>query len=539
MNNSYTTVEPAPHECQGNLVFVGHGLSPYWASSMLLHEGFDGSTGNISAEIAGEQWTVEFRYQNGGIQPRAVDDVSADRLHEYRLDASGSGERKASWLIQPRFEGMRHYESGDQISTPFDRDGPSEGVNVRFSGSNLDLDQYATLLPRFIYEIGAEANTSIRAGYFQTIHKWSNITKYERYVRITRNMSQKVINRDGVLRRLWELCAPKKGSKAEYKVDNEEIVGKNHTLVFPKKDARRLIPGHRLGKRLKHYHPKHVRETNDGDPLYHPKVGALANKALNGCSFPWHDRQAVENELDELLVNCLRWSGVPVGPDSTTFVHDDHFQVRASERDITLYDDPTPEIEAEQEALLVRIFQNMTDADVDMVEALVTNGEGQHPKELAGKTERGISTIYRALKRLQGVVENEGASVRFGSRKIAQEIREIVQSTEHQIENAADRVAQLLNVDRQQASSSAFQKWLNEYAVEVTEIGDDGEMELRIDTLLSELKSTAKPHLESVLREGAQDWVLDGGHPEHIKDSTVTATVDGESCKRHRLGTYL
>lgn len=59
-------VRTAPHELEGNFNFFEHGLGPYWAVSKLLFEGFDSDSGEIDAEIGGEDWIVTLRYQKGG-----------------------------------------------------------------------------------------------------------------------------------------------------------------------------------------------------------------------------------------------------------------------------------------------------------------------------------------------------------------------------------------------------------------------------------------------------------------------------------------
>ena len=46
-----THVETAPHECEGNLIFTEHGLSPYWIIGKVLTTGFDGYSGDIETEI--------------------------------------------------------------------------------------------------------------------------------------------------------------------------------------------------------------------------------------------------------------------------------------------------------------------------------------------------------------------------------------------------------------------------------------------------------------------------------------------------------
>lgn len=99
---------------------------------------------------------------------------------------------------------------------------------------------------------------------------------------------------------------------------------------------------------------------------------------------------------------------------------------------------------------------------------------------------------------------------KFGSRKVAQEIRAIIESAEHRIRNAADRASQLVTMDRQCAESSAFQQWLTEYAVGVMQRKDEGRVRVRISTILSGLKTDHYPTIRQALLEGYSAWVQDG-----------------------------
>ncbi|MFC7211225.1 hypothetical protein ACFQL3_12155 [Natronoarchaeum sp. GCM10025321] len=528
-----THVATSPHELEGNLNFFENGLSPYWAISKLLFHGFDGYSGEMVREIAGEEWTINLKYQKSGIAPRPQDDVE-ERLYEFRIGAYGDGERKANFHVRPRFAGMEHYEDGDEITSPCDSDDlPNEATNVKLSGSNLEPETYPVLLRKVLQELADEAGMGINLNHFTTIHPTSNITTYERYVRIQRSMAEKYVRSTGSLRRLFELLAQREGSSVVYKADNSgpntDIVGYNHRLIIPKADAREMIPMHSRGKQLKHYHPEYV-HGDEEDAMHHPKVGVLLKKSLNKSrSFAWSDREGLRREIDETLINTLRWSDIPVGAGGTTFIADDHFDAAPAEEDVEFFEDPTPEIEAKQDALLITTLRDMTEADVDFMEALVADGSGQHPEDLASNAERGISTLYRFLDRLDGLVRNDNAAVEFTSRKIEQEIAGIVESAEHRIENAADRAAKLMNVNVRQSASSAFQKWMQTYAATFDFDPDSDETTVRIDTRLGEFKSSSYPRVEDVLQEAKTAWVKDSRDVADLLEASVEwLNADGD-----------
>lgn len=235
-----THVGTAPHECSGNLIFTENGLSPYWAVTKIGVHTFDGQSDDIETEITGEKWTISLAVHRCGIAPRVNDTVGGDSLYEGELHCEGPGERKAHFNLSPRFHDMRNAKSGEPLPFSFERMNVSdpEGVNVHSQGSNLEPDEYPQILQAAIQTLAAEANTYIDPEYFaSSVHEMSNISAYERYVRINRNWSQKFVGRTGIMQRLLQLCATEKGSKFELRVDNEGIVGKNQRARLPKQDA--------------------------------------------------------------------------------------------------------------------------------------------------------------------------------------------------------------------------------------------------------------------------------------------------------------
>lgn len=499
-----THVASAPHEFKANLNFVEHGLSPYWALASLLINGYDGYTDELTYEIDGERWDVRFSYNSGGIAARPSDDIGGETLYEPKVHLSGDGERKADYHIRPRYAKMRTPD-GTRINTPFDRSHlPDEGVNVRIQGSNLEHDEFAHLLPIVVQRLAADVGERINPDYFapEFIHETSNVDEYERYVRLRRSMMQKVIGTGGVLQKLHHLLLDEKGVKYSLDIDNEDVVGKMHKLPLQRSAAKVLPTGNR-GKQVKSYLLKNPESVEETDPTYHPKFGVLFRKSLHGSTVRWHDLDDLQRELDETIVNLLYWSRVPTNPDHTTFVPDDHFDATAYEgASLRLYDDPTPQLEASQEALLVRQLREMTDADVAHLEAM-TDGGAMHYGEVVAEADSSISTLYRTLKRCDALLESDNGVVRWRSKKVRQELTALFERVEDTVEAAADSAARLLGMDPAQLKEkgSAFQKWLNTYAAEIVNDGTmPGErVHIKIEAVLSRYKSGSGAFLDDVL----------------------------------------
>lgn len=159
---------------------------------------------------------------------------------------------------------------------------------------------------------------------------------------------------------------------------------------------------------------------------------------------------------------------------------------------------------------------------------LATDG-GMHTEDLADSTGLSVSTIYRMLQRLDGVVESDNGHVQFVSQKIREQVRSLVESAEYAIENAAERAGELVNMDMRQSASSAFDTWLARYGAEVDWPDQDGgTVKVRLDTVLSKLKSLDGPHPREVIVEMFNAWKRDGRNPTILDGAEIEATVRNE-----------
>lgn len=536
-------IQPATHEAKGHLYYHPReddqwdGLAPYWAVADLLVNEFDGYR-EIETTIDGEHVVIDLAYSKSGFSPRLQDDVAGDRLYEFELHIEGRGQRKCHFNLSPRFPNMRHYDTGDKISVPFDHLDAEEGLTVQFQASNVDLDELPGLLPRALFELAETADLGLHHRYFDQ-SQGGRIHEVERYVRLTREWNRKLIQKGGLFDRLAMLLSTEDGTKGKHTWDNTEEFGYHHQVRLDSAGARTLFPTHHVGRQLKSYLPENPGNFDEGDPLYHPKFGVLYRQSLTGSgAVTWGERADLLDELDETLINALTWAEIPVdvgddtraGGGNTVFLADDHFDVVAHDRQIPISEDPTPRLEAEQDHLLLTVLRDMTSSDSDIVETLATDG-GQHVEDVADNSGYSLSTVYRALQRLDGVLESKDGHVRFVSQKIAEDIRGIVQSAEHAIESAADRAAKLYDIDVRQSASSAFDQWLARYGADfVPPEGWDDRATIRIDTVMSELKSRSQPFLPDALDELVQAWVKDGRQRINVEELVVQVDLaSGES----------
>ncbi|MDQ2052472.1 hypothetical protein RBH26_18570 [Natronolimnohabitans sp. A-GB9] len=492
----------AAHEIRGYLTYTEYGDSPYWQWGKVV-EAYDGGQKDINIDIDGERWVVSVGYQDGGLEPRPSDKVDGN-LREYRVTAHGEDERKLPLLIQPRLDWSS--ERRPQ-SVPADL---GLATNVKLEQCvNLEPEEIEELIPRVLSAIAEKVDVDWYAEYFTgTPHEYSRVTQYERYLRVDREYARKIVRSDGIFHRLFHLLADQEGSKIVYSADNRDVVGYNHQLRLPTKAVSKMFPdGTRHGLQLKHYHPEHVRKdekTDDGelDPLYHPKLGALFKKGLNGGAHPWHEIDGLGQELEETLINTLEWSDVPT-KGSTSFVSDWHFDAtERSDLDVALFDDPTPAIETEQESVLISTLTRLSDRDQDVLERVaVTDGGNAHVDEIAEETDWSTSTVYRALRKLGDLLENDNGNVSFISAKIRDRVRELVDQLDETVEATTRIIEDTLDVDPRdlERKGRAWQNWLTRYGAELIRKGEqpNENAKIRIREILNTYKSVQRV-IESV-----------------------------------------
>jgi hypothetical protein len=499
-------IRPHVHEAKIYLHYSDNGLSPYWAlRNLVIHE-LDGH-GELTTEIGGQPYHIDIGYSDSGIAPRPSDSLERDVFRDWELHIEGPNEKKLHCHIRARYDDMRGPD-GEAKSIPWPG---GEGIDVMAQPSNVPLDDVPVLIRQAIDELAAEVSMEINPSYFRRPLPSSNLTTVEYYVRFYRQYQQKLVRSDGAFYRLMFLLADEEGTEWVYSADNSEIVGYRHALDLDPASMSKLGPDLSHGMRLKTYHPKRVRsEEREDDPLSSPKYGVAFHRSIDGGSVPWSERDELRHEIEDVLINTLEWADIPTEPDPTTYRSDDHFRVEASEVDIGRRADPTPELEAEQETVLLRVLDDLTPSAKEATKALATDGGGGvHYRELADRTDSSVSTIYRVLDELQDVVKSDAGMVKFTSEKIRQEIVGMVERLDDLKQSTADRVAELANIDLRSRADSALEKWMATYGADLVDVDADGGT-LRFDAVLSELRSVAEPRVHDVLQEGLEAWASTG-----------------------------
>ncbi|MDS0475268.1 DNA-binding protein [Natrinema sp. 1APR25-10V2] len=522
-------VETTPHEIEGRWKWPDWGRGPYDAlSSVMLGPPFEGYL-ELDIEVDGEPWHLEVRYSKSGFAPRLSDGINAERLYEWDIVGRGRGERKASFNLSPRFPNMRHWESGERLQLPWENQvGEVDGVDVEFHTSNIEPDRGLELMPEFFAAVFDHAGERVHPEYFRADpHEASRMWAYERYVRIRREWAEK-LSSAGVFQKVAHYLSDLEGVKAELHIDNREIVNHQNRLFLNPTSAGELLPGHTYGRKFEIYQLKDPDAVSKNHPSYHPKVEVLVNKSMNdGEAWAWADRHEVTEQIEETLLNALHWEDIPLGPDGNgVYIADDHFDAVARDDQVELYEDPTPRLEAKTDHLLMTTLRDMGETARDVTETVATDG-GSTVDGLADQLGKHPATIYRAINDLGEVLELDQGDVSFRARKYREELRALVESAEYAIESYADRMQHLMGLADHVAESSPFQEWLAKNGANLS-FDDQGEpRRMRIDTILSRLKSDSFENVQTIAAEALEKWSKSGNDPTVLRGVELTWQTPG------------
>jgi predicted transcriptional regulator len=472
-----------PHEFGANLLFTEHDLKPYWAFRSVISDHGGGASEVVTVEHEGRSYDVSLGHQKSGLAPRPDDEIQT--VYEYRvhLEENGNPERKADFLIQPRWSDMRTTE-GKSVSAP-----DVLGVNVKTQGANIEFEEYPSLLRK------ASARLGVNMQYFEDVHDYSTVYDAARYVRVRDGKSDTIYGTNGTLRRVRELVADTGYTKLVS--DDTEADGYYHTVTFGNEGASELL-NHRYAKEIKHYHVKNLQNVEDA--LQHPKLETAYQNSKCNYTARWKDIDDLTRELDETLLNILSWSDLPHRDDGFTYIDDRYYENENVEKDRQILSDPTPELRDEQEARVIQHLRGMNDSDVQVLDELVSDGGTVTATELEEETDYSLATVYRALNRMDSLVNHEKGEIRVASEYMARRLNDAVQAAQERVRDALELSAEVVGeaTEELERRGGALREWMQTYGVELE---DDPEKRAEM-----KIERQNGRDIKEILREGLNAW---------------------------------
>lgn len=508
-------IDTAPHEFVANFNFAG-GLEPFFAFDSAVKSG--GGSVEATFQHDSERWEVTLYYQDSNIVPPGDRTPTGtpwriEELREYRLSVESAndsvGERSFNAHIRPRWEGMKVEQDNGRkrtLNVPF-----REGVNVRVSGSNIEFHQYITLLQQ------AARSVDVNPSYLSGHHDSSNIQQAERYVRVDKSLSGPVHARDGPLARLGHLLendrdGHRKIEQADMDENGEQLPGYRHQVGVDENRVQEVFPDHSLPKRWKHYYAREALQKPDSDPLSHPKVGAIYYGSLwrdtdRKLGVSQADLQQLTEELEDSVLSILNESGIDV-TSSRPYISDEYFQAETTDRDRQVVDLPLREIEATQESVVIEQLANggLSPVEWESLEVLVTDGGQVAPADIAESGGFHIDSVYRALDRMEELVERERENVSLRSTYVGELVHDAVRSAKKRTREAVEAAGKAMSASERglDERTSALVAWASRYLDSFNE-RDDG-VHVRFGRIEADSHQEAMKEIRRVLREGKELW---------------------------------
>lgn len=498
-------VETADHEGDIHFQFVENGLDPYFAMDSVYKDHGDAwkTEGKPTREISynGETWALCFDYYEGGLDPRDDDDFDLETVREYQFyfvskdSPTFEGKRAdkdervkgGTITVKPRWPDLT--SGGSPVSVP---DYGKPYIDVQVQASNFPHKKYRELASVVISSFG------IAGRYFDEPHENSNVNDLAHYVRLRRGDSGAIFAPDGPIARCHTLIQGDRTGYRKHEEDHTKIPGYMVKSVIEDEKASELVRGHTLGKELKHYYPQHPDEYAPDEAPHHPKFEVAFQSSKTDDTLYWSDLTDAKRELDETILNCLHWEGIDTTADATEFIDFDPFWDLGNTHEARkLVKCPLPDIEDEQEHRVMKLWGEMTDADRDVTELLLTDGGKVSPQEAAEQTNNTYRTIREVIDRMQGLIHHTYGEMELESKKIQQELLKRVRSAGDRFKQEIGSAAMDLADATDGREKSAWSKWRREYA-----ISEDSDRKDCQKLLRSGYKPDDRAEAAAILMEG-------------------------------------
>jgi len=551
-------VQPAHHEFIVNLNFTTHGLNPWFAADSVVKQ-HDGGTvlEAVTLPSLDDTADVSIRFQDGSLLPPengetpAGAEIQHETIREFRIHVSSNDEygglKEIDYHIKPRWYNQEAEKAdGETITLPNPlTTAQTDGVSIRAAGSNIPFEDYGQLLREAADALG------INSWYFgeerYDTHETSNIQDAARYVRVHESASGPIHARDGPLVGLAHVLEnDRDGYRKLVQNDSDERdvqkPGFYHTATLGPERVREVWPNHQLPVEFKHYYKPDYHERTDG--LKHPKLEAAYQTSRTDETLRYNPEtiSQVRRELDECLYAVLADAGLDLRAGGETYVADEIFTATNATTDATIVSLDLSQIRHEQEAV---VYKHLVDGGLSPIEqealgTLVTDGGDVSPTDIAEEHGRHRDAVYRALGRMDDLIQREYGRVSLRSTYAAELVHDAIQEAENAVSRATEATAQALEAaDRGlDEKTSAFVAWAETHGINFREKDDGVRVQVgEIDPHLPghgprdtpqprELVKAARREARELLREGRDLWTAMNRDETQYRAGTWEARVE-------------
>jgi len=181
-----------------------------------------------------------------------------------------------------------------------------------------------------------------------------------------------------------------------------------------------------------------------------------------------YDFESLRAELDEWLLNCLHWAGLPVRAEENVYVADEYWDVQESPRDRKVRQSPLEAVRDRERSLAdYHVHRaDATPAQRAVLKAVTDGGEARDVDAIADDAGVSERTVYRAAETFGEVLQAVDGTLRMTDGVVREKVNDLLEqleSTAEWIEGSLDR---LVDGEDRIAEDSPFAKWLRTYGIE-------------------------------------------------------------------------
>jgi hypothetical protein len=494
-SDTVQAIDPHTHELEAFLQYTRENLTPYYQLLEILKKNDEYVFTDI--DVSAETYDIEISshktgfVQNGEREPKIV--------INFALQDDTLGIKSGTFQIKPRRVNASSIEGAENPSNPDYNDGDPY-FTVGVDGSNIAKQTYLEILQSVFDYFNIDIDTT-------ELHSSSTSYSLSQEVRVDREVISRLIGHESTFSKIKEYV----NTDGHLSRSNGNISSRREEIYLDSEAVNQLVNGHEYGKSLKLYSVKHPPDDPD-DPLHHPKLCVMLDDNVS-----WSDIPKAKNELNELLINILSWSGISI-QSGDPFISDSYFENTNTTHEIDLLESPIAEIKKTQQAFIDGLSFNpdITESQRGLLETLATC-DSPTVREIADTTDVSKKTVYRSINGFENVVSLDNGTVEFASECLESGISSFISKATNRVKDTS-------------STTSPFKKFANTYGVSVSE--KDGRMMLRF----GEIPRKVHNNMNEILDRALTAWIKSDNRRKKLEFAHAYWSVNGQSHIKQGLG---
>jgi hypothetical protein len=321
-----------------------------------------------------------------------------------------------------------------------------------------------------------------------------------------------LLSRDGPLKQIQQVVLnDREGGERVDWVDTDghgrNVPGYYVTLPLGRASNAELFPDHTYSMVVKFYQSREAVTLDAEEGLAHPKLCTRYRRSRRDekVSATPDGLAELKREQDEKLLTLLKAAGLPLRHEFGTYAEDAYFEPTVTDRPLSVTELDLDRVRGSREALVMQYLSDgLSPVEHDALEVLVSKGGKVSPQAIAEETGRHVGSVYRALRRVPGLVERSYGEVALRSREIATLVHESIVEASDRLRETPSGPDDVATRERENREAALF-NWLEIYGIELTVREADGSLVFDFGS-----ETYESGEVQRLIRQGPDMWAEAG-----------------------------